>query len=388
MLVHYYGHVGQGTGYAIAAEQTCRALIASGVDLEIIPMEEVNPPEDLARYVRHWKWVDTLTAHPDVVIIHTLPLDIGKVRERIASAYRAEICITYTVWEVYTCPTKIAQDLVDGCDILWVPSKETRRTITAALPAPRMYSRVRVVPHACAGDAEEAVDVKVHDGSDRPYRFYYVGAWTSRKNPTGLLRAFCHEFARADNVELRIHSYGASEQAIAAAIGHMGIQQADLPRLSFSTQRLTDEQLANLHTWGDCFVTATRGEGWNLPCFDAMRRGNMIVTPGSLGSDDYLWGIHDVCPPTSALIVQNRPQPAMLDIVQTAGIGKQIGVRVIGAQGVDVRQCWLDPDLRDLGARMRTAAERRDLLTVNYNPVAQFGYTAVGKLLAAEINSY
>jgi hypothetical protein len=51
---------------------------------------------------------------------------------------------------------------------------------------------------------------------------------------------------------------------------------------------LNNEDLYGIHTTCNAFVTATRGEGWCLPCFDAMGFGKTIVAPGHTAFTDYL----------------------------------------------------------------------------------------------------
>jgi len=389
LRVHYYGHIGQGTGYAVAAEHTCRALLRAGVELEIIPMEIAAYgaiPVDLLERVRLFDQrhpaATPPTEQPDIAIVHTLPLSIPEVWKRIPEACTPDVSIAHTVWEVFSCPRQVAAELASNHDAVWVPSKATRLSITDALDDSGWKSRIRVIPHACS---ESPIDRKLHDGADRPYRFYYIGAWTARKNPAGLLRAYVNAFTRADDVELRIHAPGATADQISIAVAQLGIPQDQLPRLKFSNNRVDDLSIRELHRWGDCFVTATRGEGWNLPCFDAMRHGNMIVTTDCIGSDDYLF---DVEAGTSAKRVHHSLAPALLDVTRSHGIGSQVALTVVGAQGVTAREVWCDPDLVDLGQKMRRCYEGRELLTVNYDPVTEYGYTAIGKLLADELNQY
>src|SRR6185295_1274929 len=121
-----------------------------------------------------------------------------------------------------------------------------------------------------------------------PFKFYYVGAWTQRKNPTGVIRAFCHAFTRADPVQLLLQCSGASLESIAAAAGSSGMGSERAPSIRPSVAPLTDEGILDLHRTADCFVTASRGEAWNLPAFDAMLAGRHVIAPRGQGSDDFL----------------------------------------------------------------------------------------------------
>jgi glycosyltransferase involved in cell wall biosynthesis len=48
---------------------------------------------------------------------------------------------------------------------------------------------------------------------------------------------------------------------------------------SLSAQ-LPDDDIAALHTRGDCCVSLSRSEGWGIPPFDAAAWGNPVVTTG------------------------------------------------------------------------------------------------------------
>lgn len=371
MRVHYYGHVGQGTGYAVATEQTCKALLRAGVDLTIRPLAPRNQmafTRDTEELLDHVKREDLGPC--DVVIVHTLPYDCAKVLGRIdGHTQDVPVAIAYTTWEGYSAPPDLGLELGANFNEAWVPSEVTR----SALGSPGMGTvNVAVVPHAFD---DAATFSRASRLATEPYRFYYIGAWTSRKNPAGLVRAYANAFTRDDRVELHIHSAGASTDSILAAVAQTGVAQVDLPVIKFRNERVTDDKIATMHAKYDCFVTASRGEAWNLPCFDAARYGNHVIAPGHLGSNEYLLG-------STAQFVNWTVQPACVDVeAQRSLDGNEFTFTAIGAQGMSARTLWCEPDLVDLAKQMRTAVahHHRDV-TIRYNDLARrFGYAAVGK---------
>ena len=85
MLVRYYGHVGLPTGYGHAAEHRARVVLryrADDLELEISTdgKELHNDYLPLARCLRD---ETALSPRPDVVIVHTLPVDCGRHAERL-----------------------------------------------------------------------------------------------------------------------------------------------------------------------------------------------------------------------------------------------------------------------------------------------------------------
>src|SRR4051812_17213220 len=79
MLVHYYGHVGQRSGYGRAATDLCKALHRAGVTLQIRPL--CDPSQVDLEMVGELAPLLTRVCSeiPDAAIIHTLPYDCRKV---------------------------------------------------------------------------------------------------------------------------------------------------------------------------------------------------------------------------------------------------------------------------------------------------------------------
>jgi glycosyltransferase involved in cell wall biosynthesis len=349
MRVRYYGHVGQRSGYGRAAEATCLALLSAGVELDIRPLA---PAEQL-----------------DFTRSEVLPLATCLHRSQSAP-FNSDVVI------VHTLPFPSSHNL-------------DRIPIDARLEEANGLARAFVLPHAFGGSPQS--DASPTSG---PFSFYYVGAWNARKNPAGLLRAFASEFNRGDPVALVLHCMGTSEQEFAVAMTATGVPRDDMPPVSFRGDFAPDRAIADLHHGASCFVTATRGEAWNFPAFDAMAAGRFIIAPAAMGHDDYL----DARPDgqlrelqTSARLYRGgREQPAMGDVAIAAPIPGQssraLNLRFTGPQGLDGRSTWLEPDLQQLAAAMRRTLQRKESnLIVNYNPLERYGYEAVGKQLRAHL---
>ncbi len=379
MKIRYYCHAGQGTGYGIAATQLALALVEAGAQLDLIPLEPRGAPSSrfegaaapLAPHVRPISWDEPA----DATIIHTLPIDCVTVVKNADLENRAWPHIAYTTWEAVTVPNEIEGDLRRRGYFhdLWVPSEATAEVF-------------RDDPEGDDDDWTRGVFVLPHTFTRRPpierpprsmetYRFYYIGAWSARKNVPGLLRAYAHEFGPNDPVELTIHSQ-VSLESFLAALASTGLQQSELPKIRLSNERLDDEALwRRLHLEHDCFVTATRGESWNLPAFDAMLAGNMIIAPHRMGHEEFLQH-------TNYLSVLCHRQPAIVDVLgMNRGANGTVFADVQGAQGLTSQSRWLDPDLVDLGITMRQASrERPPLLATSHDIDKRFGHAAVATL--------
>jgi hypothetical protein len=219
----------------------------------------------------------------------------------------------------------------------------------------------------------------------QPYRFYYVGAWNLRKNPVGVIRAFISEFGADENVELVLQCAGnVSHTEFLVALAATGVDRAKMPSITFRPRFLTDAGIDEMHAESDCFVTATRGEAWNLAAFDALLHRRHVIAPLRMGHDDFLAG-------TSTAWVGGCSQPAMGDVffAETRPAHPDaLNLQYVGAQGLNGRGLWREPDLKGLASHMRLAyAERTSVLRVPYDPADRYSYEVVGKQLRATLEA-
>lgn len=366
MKIRYYGHNGSGTGYGRAADEMVEALAAAGADVEVRPLGPASSRASTARFYRH----DAELTMPDVVIVHTLPLDIGRAIGALPSEVLELPHVAYTTWEALQVPPAVVRSVREA-DALWVPSEVTRHAFENAT----RDLQVRVMPHAY----DESRDYEyTGERPERPFTFYYVGAWTARKNPGGLIRAFCSEFTRGDDVQLLLQCRGVSREMLAGALAATGLPQDECPRVQISGKDLSEPELWGLHgAMGDVFVSATRGEAWNLPAFEAMLARRHVIVPAGQGSNDFL-------DDTSALRVGWHPAPAFVDVrvipPQPEAAPGTMGIQIVGAQGLTSRCQWQEPDLAELALHMRNAYQMRHrTLDVHYDVAAEFGRKAVGQ---------
>ncbi len=369
MLIRYYGHVGVPSGYGDAAAETCMAILGTGVELEISTDGDRCSGRflPLARCFRS----EADLAPPDVVIVHTLPLNCADViqKAQIRERFPRALCVAYTTWEGASPITTSMERALHAFDHVWVPSQATAWAMQVG-----GLAHVRVVPHAFEEARWGAVGPRV--APVHPYRFYYVGAWSGRKNVDGVIRAYLRAFDRSHDVELVIQSAQAPISASQIARLSTGLDTTETPTVRFSSTRITEAEIQLLHASCHCFVTASRGEAWNLPAFDAMIARAHIIAPRGLGSDDFLdW--------TSAELYRTRRVPAGGDVrlVGTADAPPGHAVaQFVGSQGLTVRSDWHEPDLCELSIKMRAAFLQRTMhLRVDYDPVERFGRAAVGR---------
>lgn len=218
-------------------------------------------------------------------------------------------------------------------------------------------------------------------------RFYTMGAWGDRKNASGVLKAYLHEFTREDPVHLTMVCDRIDLEEVRGLIARSGLATSELPRLTIPPRtELTEYELRQLHRDADVYVSATRGEGWGLSHFEAAISGNHVITPLYGGQADFLdeYALCDGVP---------------FNLTPCFGEGKtilvdgQLASRVTMPPGMNAKQSWAEPDLHALSVSMRRV--HSEILSPPFPDAAdrselerKFGYKTVGQMLVATLQEH
>lgn len=285
-------------------------------------------------------------------------------------------------------PSEFCADVIDG-------TLRDHPVIHDGDPAPDEPSipDVKIVPHCF--DPRFWVVPPAPRRDDGIVRFYSIGAWGERKNMLGVLRAYLSEFDKSDSVHLHLQIAGCNFDELTMLIARGGLvldeRNPQVPPLSVpDASELTEAQLVSLHADNDCFVSATRCEGWGLGLFEAAIMGRHIIAPLWGGQSDFLddYGLADGVP--------HMLTPCF------SGVGGKVEVEQNGKQwalakldvtpGMTCKQKWAEPDLCALAARMRYVYEMRkgDIVVPFVTPQEalneraelerKFSYAAVGPM--------
>ncbi|MBT8454156.1 MAG: glycosyltransferase [Deltaproteobacteria bacterium] len=380
MRIRYYCHFAKLTGYGRAAHDYLQAL-DDHTDLEIDIVGLGEPGTSLEpRYNQLARLAENELASPDLAIYHSTPRALAALVEAGLLDQSAGGQVALTTWETDRMPDQYRGPL-GAYDAMIVPSEFCWRAmdLNGALP-------VHVVPH-CFDPEFWAWNRHMLHPEDPAFHFYSIGAWGERKNQIGLLKAYLHEFSKDDRVALYLLSAGADFTSVRSLLARTGLAPDQLPGLHVPNEQLTEDQLLALHLGGDCFVSATRGEGFGLGHFEAAIVGKDIVTPGCGGFvdflDDYDFAHYVDYRQTPCYGVEVRgdiTKDEHGNFVQTS--------RVSLPPGVDCKQTWADPDLVELGKKMRAVCEDRTPRSVDKQREARarlervYGYEPVATLLA------
>lgn len=175
----------------------------------------------------------------------------------------------------------------------------------------------------------------MEDIPDDAFVFYSVMTMQERKNPLGLLAAYCNEFSKDDNVVLVLKINGpnpttalaTAEQWLNRTMELMALENP--PRVLILSGQWNDQMLWALHYRGDCYISLARGEAYGLPLLDAAAIGNRVIATRYGGHVDFL-------PIESTTYIDYRMTPVLQRYSH-----------------FDCRQRWADPDILHAAFEMR-----------------------------------
>lgn len=288
MKVLYIGNYRDGTGWATAAENYILALDAVGIDVVPRCVRYNNNVVEIPDRISE------LEAKSDkdcnILIQHLLPH---------AMEYNGnfEKCIG-----IYESETTNFNDMgwaarLNCMDELWVPNQQmlnTKRDNHISIP---MYC----VNHATDINkySQSYKNLDIPDIEDK-FVFYFIGEANRRKNLPALLRAFHLEFSPSESVSLVIKSSLPGQSAETSREHVKGVCEAiktglklykdltDYHQEIIISDRLTNEQIFQLHASCDCFVCPSYGEAWAYPAMDAMGMGKPVIGNRSTGVEEYI----------------------------------------------------------------------------------------------------
>ena len=382
LRVRYYGPFAMKTGFSRAMNDYLCALESVGCELDIRVLGSEADTENLEEHYQHLaNYCSELLPDnnprqakdwPEVVIVHAPPRWCHEFVTTDLAPPSGVKRVALTVWETNKLPQEDAQHLKEHFDLVVVPTEFNRSSfIEAGIP----YEQLAVVPHAYS---------QVVWGRELPpqpkhgaYVFYAALAWVERKNPIGLLKAYLTEFTSKDDVVLRILTpdKDSTKHDVACLIRSIGL--TDLPRVEFITQRLSGDELLAFHGTAHCYVSLTRGEGWNLGTFEAALVGNPVISTNWSGQREYLKDYAGFHPVGFQFTPAISPEQVLQEPLKFAGL-TITPVGRIAPLGIAGDQYWAEPDLRQAKGLMREAYARR---LGRGKPLGEsrFTYESVGK---------
>ena len=289
MKVLYIGCYRDGTGWANAAQGYILSLDAAGIDVvpRFIKLNENHNkvPKRIAELEKK------SSKNCDFVIQHVLPHQL-----KFNGNFQKNICLY--VAETDHCKNNIWPERINLMDEAWVPNSFMA---TEFCKNSNILTPHRVVPHAfdTSKYQQEYEPLQIPYLKDK-FVFYYIGEISRRKNIGAILKAFHLEFGPEEDVEIVIkgHLPGASANESLSHLKELshkireGLKiypSEDLYHKElFICDYVSEEEIMQIHSTCDCFVSASFGEAWGIPIFDAMSMGKTPICVEYGGPKDFL----------------------------------------------------------------------------------------------------
>jgi glycosyltransferase involved in cell wall biosynthesis len=138
---------------------------------------------------------------------------------------------------------------------------------------------------------------------NNPMIFLSVFQWTKRKNPNDLILAWTREFHNHDDVILMIKTYRSDfndPTTIPNTIRELRTRYKipDLVRNVGPITLLVDEtDMPDMYRLSDVLVSPSYGEGWGLPCQEAMACGKPVIYTDASSMPEFCVGWPVKCTP-------------------------------------------------------------------------------------------
>lgn len=297
MKINLTGAFRDSSGYGQFARGYAAAMHKAGWDisLEIISFEQNHSNHSKYGEICE-KLLSKDNKHPEINIINMIPKVFHTFKKPGA------MNIGFTMFEASKIPAAWVQQC-NQMDAILVPCKWNKDTFIA--------SGVTVpVEVATPGIDPELYPIKTHVGVHRPnFKFYSIFQWSERKNPSALIRAFISAFAGNQNVSLTLKTnlgdYSKEDgDTLRQEIKKIrdSIEVPSYPNIFLKHEKLTQQQVIDIHMSHDCFVLPSRAEGLGLPYIESMMVGNPTIGTRYSGNLEFMTD-------SNSLLIDCQPEP-------------------------------------------------------------------------------
>lgn len=365
--IRFVGPVLDGSGYAKASRLNVLALHKQGIPIKLVPIsfEQVRP--DLGEYNELFGCLVKNDVECNINIIQSTP----EFWER----YRQDnmVNLGYTIWET----SKLHPDWplfinknVDACLVGCEWNVKIFKNSGVTIP---LFN----IPHPIEYmDTDNVIPFKVAGIDKNTFVYYFIGQWTERKHIIALLKAYWYAFQRGENVALVMKTYRSDysereKDAIRVSMRRLKrtIQMKSYPHVFLVLNMLSEDEIAGLHKFGDCYVSLDRGEGFGLSSATAGAFGKPLIVTGFGGVNEYA----------------NKDNSYLVDYQLTPCSGMPWSAWYRGDQ------LWAEPDIVHGAELMRYVYENREEATtkgklLQDNIRKNFSLDAIGKKFISAIN--
>lgn len=283
----YIGQSGT-SGYASAAKGYIADYVLKGVDISWEPLKFDDSNNDKSYYVDALaeSVINKKLSKKDLTIVHSTPdIWINYIKDDSRR-------VGYCTWET----NKLPDHWVDNINLMpevWVPSHYNKECFINS----GVTSKIEVVPHVWHPQKtfkKEEVTITDCFGVQVPkdkYTYYCIGEFNFRKGIQDLVTIFnkVNDYYPDTQLILKLHYKGYSDKSVAYCIDEIKKLTSKLSTSVYLIlNNINNRELLALHSFGDCYVSLNKGEGFGLTIFEAYHHGKDIVTTGYSAPVEFL----------------------------------------------------------------------------------------------------
>jgi len=256
------------------------------------------------------------------VVFQTVPADFLSNRYNIG----------FWHWELPELPDMFLS-CFNGLDEVWVPTGFVHDAVSRKSPVP-----VVKIPHAIQFGVEPCsrADFGLPENRFLFLVMYDFSSYQERKNPKGALEAFDRAFERTDNrVTLVIKTQNSHHHP--QPLEELKTWLDGRKNVVWLDRTLTRQEVYNLESLCNCFLSLHRSEGFGLGPAESMYLGKPVIATNWSGTTEFMR--------------QDNSLPVNYQLVT---IEKSIGVYEKGQQ-------WAEPDIEHAAHLMRKVVDDPEL---------------------------
>jgi glycosyltransferase involved in cell wall biosynthesis len=290
-MIDYYGHWGQYVdGIGRFARRQARTLATRlPVTVRLWP-EQWLQAEALAEVAGMFE--PRPRSYPPAATDVSVTTIILQEKKRDAPTLRSR-AVLYTMFERSLLDQQFVDLIAKAAAQIWVPCRHNAAVLVEQGVPQEM---VRVVPFSYDDDPKAAGEVRAsaQPASGTTRRFYTMGTWQLRKNHDVLIGAFLSAFGPDDDVTLLIKTRHAHhpkpQEMLDSWLNRFGLKWSAAEarrRIQIVDEEASQDDIRMMHAMHNIYVSASHGEGWEMPAFDAVLSGNTLVHVPYGATDDW-----------------------------------------------------------------------------------------------------
>ena len=279
------------TGYSKSAQDWMYFLTSNGANLTFkslhtLPLNDPSPKWQLAQSLLD-KDLDY-----NIVIIYAVPHNMEKAIRHERRKNRHVKIYGFALWEADPLPKQWVS-ILNSLDYLIVHSQWNKDVFSKDVKIP-IYVLYQPFDYQSKFLKQNLYNERIFQNIKADdYVFYTIGEWNGRKNIETLIQSYLKTFKNTDKVVLFIKTFmfdhdPGNVHALHNFVSSLINQHQNPPKITLNTERWTDDQINQLHTIGDCFVSTCRSEGIGLGACNAGILGKRVIITGYGAQVEYL----------------------------------------------------------------------------------------------------